>query len=171
MNDRVTLREFQTRLAERLKSVASESGEASKLGFVAGGRHWLTGLDQVNEMVSVPTFSKAPWVRPWFLGAVGVRGVIYGCTDLAAYLGLGEATVQDENRLILAHARFGAHAALRIEQALGLRNTNAMRAVPPPDGEQAPWRLGGFEDSEGTLWTEISIEALLASPDFFLVSA
>ncbi len=170
MSERQSLREFQTRLAERLKGVSAEPGEAAKLGFVAAGRHWLTGLDQVNEMVSVASFSKAPWVRPWFLGAVGVRGLIYGCTDLGAYLGLSEAVPREDNRLILAHARFGAHAALRIEQALGLRNTATMRAVPP-EGEPLAWRIGCFEDADGVLWTEISIENLLASPDFLLVSA
>ncbi|MDD4880715.1 MAG: chemotaxis protein CheW, partial [Gallionellaceae bacterium] len=84
MEESLTLREFQTRLAERLKGAASQDGATAKLGFVAGGRHWLTALDQVGEVVTVTRLARAPWTRPWFIGVASVRGAIYGCTDLAA---------------------------------------------------------------------------------------
>lgn len=170
MEERLNLREFQTRLAERLKGAARQDGESSKLGFVAGGKYWLTDLDQVSEVVSVDRFSRAPWAQPWFLGVAGVRGTIFGCTDLGAFLGISEPAALEENRLLLAHPRFGAHAALRIEQALGLRNTTGMKRLPSED-TAAPWVLATYEDHGGAVWTEISIELLLASPRFLQVAA
>lgn len=169
MEERLNLREFQTRLAERLKGAGNRDGDSAKLGFVAGGRHWLTALDQVGEVVTVTQLARAPWTRPWFLGVAGVRGAIYGCTDLAAYLGVAAAETPEEIRLLLANARFGAHAAFRIDQALGLRNTANMTRLPPGDGGE-PWRLARFVDGDGTEWTEIELETLLAEARFLRVA-
>lgn len=170
MTERLNLREFQAQLAEKLKGASRDRGDAAKLGFLAGGRHWLTDLDQVSEMVAVPGFSRAPWAQPWFLGVVGVRGVIYGCTDLAAFLGLGDADVEEDNRLLLAHQRFASHAALRIDQALGLRNVTAMQRLPA-EGDSAAWVRGRFQDGDGVVWTDLSIESLVSDPRFLQAAA
>lgn len=170
MEEHLNLREFQTRLAERLKGAASRDGENAKLGFVAGGRHWLTALDQVGEVVTVTRLARAPWVRPWFLGVAGVRGAIYGCTDLAAYLGVAPAETPEEIRLLLANARFGAHAAFRIDQALGLRNVAGMTRMDDA-AEAEPWLQARFVDDQGIEWTELALGKLLAEPRFLQVAA
>jgi twitching motility protein PilI len=168
--ERLNLREFQAQLAEKLKGAARHRDESAKLGFLAGGRHWLTDLDQVSEMVTVPGFSRAPWAQPWFLGVTGVRGVIYGCTDLAAFLGLQPVESPEDHRLLLAHPRFGAHAALRIEQALGLRNVTGMQRLPP-QADDPGWVKGRFQDRDGLVWTELSIGGLVANPRFLQAAA
>ncbi len=170
MEERLSLRQFQNQLAERLKGAGSRDSASAKLGFVAGGRHWLTALDQVGEVVSVNHLARAPWTQPWFLGVAGVRGSIYGCTDLAAYLGIAAPEQPDEIRLLLANARFGTQAALRIEQALGLRNVAGMTGQPPEAGD-ATWCIGRHVDEDGTEWMEISLERLLAEPRFLRVAA
>ncbi len=159
-----SLREFQAQLAERLQSAAR--GETlSKLGFLAGGRHWLTDLTEISEVVTVAEIVPVPWAKPWFLGLASVRGVIYGCTDLAGFLGLDQDTARGESRLLLAHPRFGINAALRVERTLGLRNpvemTQAERPADAPSWEQALWR-----DAEGRVWTQLSVERLVATPQF-----
>lgn len=170
MEERLNLREFQSRLAERLKSVSANPGESSKLGFLAGDRHWLTDLDQVGEVVTVPRLAKAPWTQPWFLGVAGVRGSIYGCTDLATYLGLTPPEQREEIRLLLANGRFGAHAAFRIDQALGLRAISGMRRLP--DEADAPvWLVARYEDGDGVVWQQIAFDRLLAEPKFLQVAA
>ncbi len=170
MAERLDLHEFQTRLAERLKGSADRDAESSRLGFLAGGRHWLVALDQVGEVVTVSKLARAPWTQSWFLGVAGVRGTIYGCTDLAAYLGVAPAETPEEVQLLLAGARFGAHAAFRIDRALGLRNIGDMSPAPLP-GRPEPWRLGTYVDVDGTEWHEIALEQVLAEADFLRVAA
>lgn len=170
MEERLNLREFQSRLAERLKSVASGAGEASKLGFIAGGRHWLVALDQVAEVVTVSHLASAPWTQSWFLGVAGVRGSIYGCTDLAAFLGLPPTEHREEIRLLLVNARFGSHAAFRIDQALGLRSISGMRSQVDTNNE-APWMVARYEDNGGVVWQEIAFDRLLEEPRFLQVAA
>ena len=170
MEERLNLREFQSRLAERLKGVAGKAVDASKLGFLAGGRHWLVDLGQVSEVVTVSRVARASWAQPWFIGAAGVRGSIYGCTDLAAYAGLRYNDLPDEIRLLLANVGLGAHAAFRIDRALGLRNVSSMRREPDlPDG--AAWVVARYEDGDGVEWQEISFDRLVSEPRFLQVVA
>lgn len=169
MEERLNLREFQARLAERLKDSSEQDGAAAKLGFLAGGRHWLVALDQVSEVVTVTRLARAPWTQPWFLGVAGVRGTIYGCTDLAAFLAMAPAQTPDEVRLLLANVRFGAHAAFRIDQALGLRNVAGMEHAARA-ADDAPWLLARYIDGDGVEWTEINLEHLLAEPRFLRVA-
>ncbi|NTV93786.1 MAG: chemotaxis protein CheW [Thiobacillus sp.] len=169
MEERLNLREFQARLAERLKGSAEQDGAAAKLGFLAGGRHWLVALDQVSEVVTVTRLARAPWTQPWFLGVAGVRGTIYGCTDLAAFLAMAPAQTPDEIRLLLANVRFGAHAAFRIDQALGLRSAAGMEHAART-ADDAPWLMARHIDGDGVEWTEINLEQLLAEPRFLRVA-
>ena len=78
MEAKESLREFQTRLAEKLKAAEAAKGASSKLGFVAGGRHWLVDLNQINEVVTVPALTEVPWAKSWFVGVASVRGALYG---------------------------------------------------------------------------------------------
>jgi twitching motility protein PilI len=165
MEAKESLREFQTRLAEKLKAVEGVQGVSSKLGFIAGGRHWLVDLNQINEVVTVPELTEVPWAKPWFVGVASVRGVLYGCVDLAAYLGLADPLPPGETRILLAHPRFGVNAALRVERALGLRGI-AELTPEPVEVDAAPWQVSRWHDRDGQLWTEINMESLVATPAF-----
>jgi twitching motility protein PilI len=165
MRDKQSLRDFQTQLAEKLKLAQGSNEVTSKLGFVAGGKNWLVDLDQVNEVVSVPSLTEAPWARPWFVGVASVRGALYGCTDLAAFIGLAEAMPAGESRLLLVHPRFGVNAALRIERALGLRALADLTPEPLPQSA-APWEVSYWRGADDQRWVEISMQKLVAMPDF-----
>jgi len=151
---------------QRNEAASDESGSASMLGFVAGGRHWLIDLNEVNEVVTGAEVTPVPWTREWFVGLTSVRGTIYGCTDLAAFLGLARPLGKGECRLLLAHPRFGVNAGFRIEQALGLRNVAGMKRLPA-DAADVPAQTGSWEDAAGLVWWGLSFEHLLQNPEFF----
>ena len=54
MSRRVSLKEFQEGLAKRLKAAAGETAPTARLGFEAGGEHWLARLDHSGEVIQVP---------------------------------------------------------------------------------------------------------------------
>lgn len=162
--DRESLREFQTRLADRLRAAQAKSSGDSRLGFIAGGRQWLVSLDQVNEVVSLPEVAETPWCRPWFMGVASVRGLLYGCTDLAVYLGLSDSIGKGESRFLLVHPRFGVNAALRVERTVGLRMTPDMNRLPNAS-EAAPWVKAVWRAADGE-WTELDVEKMVGAPAF-----
>lgn len=165
MADKQSLRDFQAQLAEKLRAAQGATGPTSKLGFLAGGRNWLVGLDQINEVVTVPTLLEVPWAQPWFAGVASVRGALYGCTDLGAFLRLTETLTGDEAHLLLAHPRFGINAALRIERTLGLRAVDSLRPEPTP-AAALPWVAAYWRGLDEQLWAELDIEKLVAAPAF-----
>jgi twitching motility protein PilI len=168
MADKQSLRDFQTQLAEKLKAAQGATGPSSKLGFVAGGRHWLVGLEQINEVVTVPELNPVPWAQPWFAGVASVRGALYGCTDLGAFLNLSEVLPPGEAHLLLAHPRFGVNAALRIERTLGLRAVESLMPETAPD-TASPWIAAHWRGLDDQVWAELSVEKLVAAPAFLEV--
>lgn len=165
MKDKQSLRDFQTQLAEKLKAAEAATGPSSKLGFVIGGRNWLVSLEQINEVVTVPELIAVPWVQPWFAGVASVRGALYGCTDLGAFLNLAEALPQGEAHLLLAHPRYGVNAALRIERTLGLRAVESLSPEPAP-ADASPWAAAHWRGQDGQAWVELDVEKLVAAPAF-----
>jgi twitching motility protein PilI len=168
MAERLSLREFEQQLAERLRAAPGGASSQGKLGFLAGGRQWLTDLAQINEVVTVHQLTPVPWALPWFVGMASVRGTLFGCTDFALYQGLPSTPGKGEQRLLLAHPRFGVNAALRIDRAVGLRSVRDMEAVTGAAPEEA-WMLGRWRDVDGSEWTEINMEKLVTDPRFLAV--
>jgi twitching motility protein PilI len=162
--DRESLRDFQTRLADRLRAAQAKATGDSRLGFIAGGRQWLVSLDQVNEVVSLSEVAETPWCKPWFLGVASVRGLLYGCTDLAVYLGLADSVGKGESRFLLVHPRFGVNAALRVERTVGLRMTPDM-SRQPDSPQAAPWVKAVWHATDGE-WTELDVEKMVSAPAF-----
>lgn len=169
MAEKHSLREFQAQLAERLKD-ATHRDTASKLGFLAGGRNWLTDLTEINEVVTVSEVTPVPWAKAWFAGLASVRGMVYGCTDLAAFIGLPQDPGRGDSRLLLAHPRFGVNAAIRVERTLGLRSLAQMSPLPPQQ-DDSEWIKARWRDADGVDWTEISMEKLVTSPRFLDAAA
>jgi twitching motility protein PilI len=165
MRNKQSLRDFQTQLADKLKQAQATKVATSKLGFVAGGQHWLVNLDQVNEVVTVSGLTEAPWAHSWFIGVASVRGALYGCTDLAAFFGLAEPMPAGESHLLLAHPRFGVNAAFRIERALGLRALADLIPEPKP-ADSAIWEVRYWRDTEDRHWVELNMQKLVESPVF-----
>ena len=94
-----------------------------------------------------------------------MRGALYGCTDLGAFLKLAEALPKGEAQLLLAHPRFGVNAALRIERTLGLRPVDKLTWEAAQD-PALPWSEGQWRGHDDQVWTELDVEKLVASPAF-----
>jgi twitching motility protein PilI len=167
---KLSLRDFQTQLADRLKNASRQTSAASKLGFIAGGRYWLIDLQQINEVVTVGGLTPVPWSKPWFVGVASVRGAIHGITDLAAFFDLAPRLEADDCRLLLVHPRYGLNAALRIEQPLGLRSVASMKPIHAPLPGMAAV-TGGWLDQDGIEWIGLDIERLVADPEFLQAGA
>ncbi|TMH41020.1 MAG: chemotaxis protein CheW [Betaproteobacteria bacterium] len=84
---RVSLREYQLALSERLQSAEAGAGLPSKLGVQVGGEGWLVELADAAEVIPVPPISAVPLARGWFKGVANVRGNLYSVSDFSAFLG------------------------------------------------------------------------------------
>jgi twitching motility protein PilI len=153
MAKRISLREFQVGLVERLTSAARGESSRALLGVLAGQNYWLVHLSDAGEIVPLPPLTAVPLAKPWFAGLVNIRGVLYGVVDFSAFLG-GEPTLQNSDaRLLLIGARHGINSALLVSRTLGLKNPDALDALPVSvEGvatDMQPWAGERYAEKQG----------------------
>jgi twitching motility protein PilI len=166
--ERVSLRDYQRELAERLRQ-ADSARMASKLGVQVGTQGWLIDLVEAGEVMPVPPITPVPLTRAWFRGVANVRGNLYSVIDFAGFLGAGAGSGGEHARLLLLGERFRSGAGLLIERALGLRNPAHLRAREAA-GARPAWVRGEFEDEAGARWSELDVGALVRDGEFISVA-
>jgi twitching motility protein PilI len=169
MAARLSLREYQRELAERLRDAASTQS-ASKLGVLLGGESWLVELADAGEVIPVPPINALPLTQAWFKGLANVRGKLFSVVDFSAFLGLPAVTLSDHARLVLLGERFRTAAALLVDRSLGLRNATQLEPHEPAQGAPA-WLKAQYRDAEGRLWKELDVAQLARDPHFLGVGA
>jgi twitching motility protein PilI len=169
MARKIPLREFHQQVLRRLESAAAaRDTPVSKLGVEIGEENWLVDLASISEVVPVPNVVPVPLTHSWFRGVANVRGSLYGITDFAALAGGGPTPPALDNRILLAHPRFGVNAAILVRKVFGLRNP-AQFEVLETTGERTPWLAREYRDEEGALWREMDLGSLMRYPDFLNV--
>lgn len=175
MAKRISLREFQQNLSERLVSARRGEGGQALLGVesgaddIPGGSHWLIDLADSGEVAPLPQLTPAPLTQPWFAGIANIRGVLYSVVDFSAWRGGAPTPINAQSRLLLIGARHGINSALLVRRALGLRPQLQMHAAGDgraSSGETAAWLGGRFKDAQDVIWTQLRIPALLADPKY-----
>jgi len=168
MAQRISLRDYQRELAERLRQ-ADSARSASKLGVQVGEQSWLIDLAEAGEVMPVPPITVVPLTRPWFRGVANVRGNLYSVVDFAEFLGTGVSGSGEQARLVLLGERFRSAAALLVDRSLGLRNPAQLRARDAAPG-RAAWLRGEYDDDTGGRWSELDVAELVRDPQFLSVA-
>lgn len=168
------LREFQERLAERLRQ-AESAPRTARLGMLIGEQRWLVDLAEAGEISPVPSVIAAvPLTHKWFVGLVNLRGTLHALSDLQRFAG-GAATPQTkESRLLALSAASGVNAALLVTRMLGLHDTRDWVQVQHDESQAgAPrpnWVGRCLRDAGGNEWLELSLARLACDPRFLAAS-
>ncbi len=176
MATKVSLRQFQQDLAQRLSSAKDAPASAARLGVQCGTGYWLIGLEDAGEIVPVPALTSVPLTKPWFMGMANIRGGLFSVVDFSAFSGHEATARSTENRLVLAGSRFGINAALLVSRMLGLRNPNEFQEVAGGI-ETVPWAGQMWHEGGGAnetrlqirAWRELKFEHLIEDPGFLNV--
>ena len=167
MAQRISLRDYQRELAERLRN-ADSARAASKLGMQVGEQNWLIDLAEAGEVMPVPAITPVPLTRPWFRGVANVRGNLYSVVDFAEFLGVGASRGGEQQRLVLLGERFRSAAALLVDRSLGLRNPAQLRVRETVSGPAA-WVRREYQDEADARWIELDVGALVRDAAFLAV--
>lgn len=165
---RVSLRDYQRALSERLQHAEAGASLPSKLAVRVNGEGWLIALQDAGEVIPVPALSAVPLARSWFKGLANVRGNLYSVTDFAAFLGGEPLRPSMDARLVLLNDRFRCQAALLVERSLGLRS--AEQLAPQPETAELPFVRRVHREADGRTWKELDVDALVQHDAFLEVS-
>ena len=176
MANKQALRDLQTRLAERMKQVRSETPGVSWLAVDCAGQGLLLSLKQAGEISELGPLLPVPHTQPWLAGVVNLRGGVFTVVDLARFLGLRRADAaahQPQARLVAFNAALGINGALLIDRLEGLRHAADLQAEgESTDNAARPaFALARWRDAAGRWWQEIDLAALAQSPQFLAITA
>jgi twitching motility protein PilI len=166
---RISLRDYQRELSERLKGAAA-GRSASRLGVQAGAEAWLVSLADAGEVIPAPAITPVPLTKGWFRGVANIRGKLYGVVDFPAFLGGEPVAPGEQVRLLLLGEKFRLGSALLVDRLLGLRGAENFEARPLAGGG-APWLKAEYGDKDGTHWKELDVPRLVQDLTFLEVAA
>ena len=176
MANRQSLRELQTRLAERLQIARTQGVAASWLAVEAGGKKYLFPLSQSGEIFPWVSMQTVPYTQAWFAGVANLRGGLFGVVDLALFVS-GQAPpprnelARSDSRLVALNSALEVNCALLIDKLSGLRNQEAFSdfSEKAPD---APEFFGNqYVDLSGATWQEINLQLLAQQAHFLTIAA
>ena len=165
---RLSLRDYQLALSQRLQSAQAGARVASKLGLRVAGEAWLVDLVEAGEVLPVPPITPVPLAQPWFRGVANIRGNLYSVTDFSAFARDLPTAMTEHARLLIIAERLRVGAALLVERSLGLRSAESMK--PHAAGATQPWVKAQYIDAEGAVWKELDVAALVQNESFLEVS-
>lgn len=174
---RVALRDFQRRLADRLKSAADEGVHAVWLAVEARSGRYLIPLAQAGEIFPAVSAHPVPHTQRWFLGVVSLRGGLYGVADLAALLDvpaeglLPPRPAGAEAQLVTLNATLDVQCALRVDRLAGLRGPEAFTGSTPPAASAPEWFRSTHHEPSGTAWQALDLQVLSQQPFFLRLGA
>lgn len=185
ISKRLSLRDFQTALVEKMTSASRGEASRALLGVRAGRQHWLLGLADAGEILPLPAIGSVPLTQPWFVGLTNIRGLLYSVVDFSAFHG-GEPTLRNqEARLLLIGARHGMNAALLVSQTLGLKNPENFQEVAAAQADEealnkADWCGAHYMEQVASNepipltsrlpWQRLHVRALLADARFMNIA-
>lgn len=172
MAQREALREFQSRLADRLQAARTTGAQAAWLAVEAGDARYLLPLAQSGEIFPFHAPQPVPHTRPWFLGVASLRGGLWGVADLAAFAQDRSPSAADRTdaRLVALGASLELNCALLIDRLAGLRGPETFAASQPcPEGAPA-WFGPTYIDAQDTAWQELDLQALAREPRFLAIA-
>ena len=165
MSNKQALREFQSRLAQRLQSARTSGVTASWLAVEAGDRRLLFPLSHAGEIFSWTDVQSVPYTHDWFMGIANLRGGLHGVVDLASFVdGAGPVRRSEleltQSRLVALNPMLDTNCAVLVDRLQGLRTAEAF-ASSAPAPEDAPSYFGhSFIDLDGVQWQEVNLQAL-----------
>jgi twitching motility protein PilI len=142
------------------------------IGFRVGEHHFVSGIDEISEiLMSPPPVTSIPATRPWLLGVANVRGNLVALVDLKQFLFEQRTHVTGRARVLVVK-QVGGNVGLLVDELLGQRNlTDADRA--DAEGEADPG-LVRFVTENVTLGAQrlgrFSMVELTHAPEFQLAA-
>ncbi|HET7592730.1 MAG TPA: chemotaxis protein CheW [Rhodanobacteraceae bacterium] len=138
------------------------------IGFRVGDRNFVSGIDEISEiLMSPPPVTTIPSTRPWLLGVANVRGNLIALVDLKQFLFEQRTHVTGRVRVLVVR-QTGGNVGLLVDELLGQRNLTEADRVGA-EGE-ADAQLAKFVTENVTLGSarlgRFSMVELTRAPEF-----
>lgn len=142
------------------------------IGFSLLGLDFVISMDELDEMLEIPSYTRLPGVRSWVKGVANVRGRLLPLFDMAAfYSGSLSGSKKYQRLLVLDNDLL--YAGLWVERVYGMQHFVANTKV---DGKVSglPDHLekivDGYYELDDRRWLVFSAQALCEDTNFINVA-
>lgn len=165
--------ERHTRLAAKgLPEQAAVKNIYSGIGFRLGRDQLLAPMGEVVEILTYPTLTRVPRVKPWVRGLANVRGTLLPVMDLQGCL-CGRMTVLTRSSRVLGINNSGVVAGLLVDEVFGMKHFFEENAVTKMGGfdEMIKPYLTTLYDDGSQCWGVFNFRLLAESAEFLQAAA
>jgi len=137
------------------------------IGYRVGQRLFVSGIDEINELLAVPVLTPVPLTQPWLLGVANVRGNLVPVIDFNRFL-FGERTQPTERTRLLIVRQGGGSVALMVDEVFGQRTVDEeQRREAAAEDDPRLTRFVGERVAVGAQQLGVfSMNRLVRAPDF-----
>jgi twitching motility protein PilI len=140
------------------------------IGFILGGKKYITPWNEVAEIQSLPALTRVPGAKDWVKGVANVRGTLLPVMDLNIFFGYQSRKLRKQRLLVVKHD--GIYSGLIVDEVLGamtFEKFEKMHKEPEADERINHFLSGGFSKQEAE-WPIFSLHALAEYPGFRAVT-
>ena len=143
----------------------------SGIGFVLDEVRYVAPLEEVSEILSVPSYTRVPGVLNWMKGVANVRGRLMTVMDLTGFLEK-TTSLNESRRRVLVMDQGELYTGLVVDEVLGMQHfpeENYVDEPPELDPVVRPYTRGAYKRAEG-YWPVFSLFQLAEDPRFLQVA-
>lgn len=143
----------------------------SGIGFQLGGNRFVAPMGEVVEILSQPSSTRLPGVKPWVRGVANVRGRLLPLIDLESFFGGSLGSRQ--SRRVLALELGDLYSGLIVSEVFGMQHmpVDCFREQVPEEVEDLSPFLAGCYHHNDEVWSVFSPFKLAQNATFFDASA
>lgn len=159
--------------AQQLPSQIDTVEQWSGIGFSLLGFDFVVPMDELAEMLEIPTYTRLPGVHSWVKGVSNVRGRLLPLFDLAAFYSGSLSGHKKHQRLLVVDNPL-IYAGLWVDRVFGMQYFDAdtkKDTVDEPLPEGLRHVVDGFYELNGRRWMVFSSQVLSQDPQFLNVAA
>ncbi len=141
--------------------------EWSGVTFALGESRLACKIDQIHEILPIPTSTPVPGAKPWIIGLANVRGSLLTVVDLVWFLTGVRSPVTQRSRLLATYLN-KTPIGLMIDEVFGQRHfldSDAVSTELPEDSSLH--KVVNRQLSFGTeTWQELDLDKLFNTAEF-----
>lgn len=144
----------------------------SGVGFRIDNIHLVSEMSTINEILSIPSYTRIPGAQPWVKGLANVRGTLIPIIDLRILLNAGRVKQQKHTRMLVIK-NDGAVAGFMVDEVFGMRHffaTDKQDEMSDAAEYIKPYVYGAYEQGALT-WGLFDMNKISSSTAFHQVAA
>ncbi len=169
-----TLMTLSRRFDEQAKGLSAQ-GEVvhtrSVVCFSLLGVNLVVALEEISELLKLPSITQLPRVKPWVKGVANVRGRLLPVVNFAEFLG-GSSKTSPKQQRVLVLDMIDVFVGLIVDQVYSMRHfrlDSYRQEISEAPEVLMPYLEGGFE-YEGETWLLFRPSVLVQDYNFMDVA-